>query len=93
MYVLKLCQYVKGRLNFNFGLRKKQKYGGVSQLCNVCFWTVPLCFNWLCQTEELDEAQTNCGLFYLASGVDYISIKKYKYCDFTCLTALLFVEW
>lgn len=32
------------------------------QLCNVCFWTGLLCSNWLCQTEELDEAQTNCGL-------------------------------
>lgn len=52
------------------------------QLCIVCFWTGLLCSNWLCRTEELDEAQTKLWPSYLASGVDYISIKKYKYCDF-----------
>lgn len=64
-------------------------------MCVFIFMAGLLCSNWLCQTEELDEAQTSCGLFNLASGVDYISIKKkkYKYCDFTCLTGFCFVGW
>lgn len=60
------------------------------RLCNVCFWTGLLCSNWLCQTEELDEAQT-VWPFYLASGVDYISIKRsIVTLDITILSPLFF---
>lgn len=64
VYVLKCCQYVKGRINLSLGYKKIKEISELShQLRNVCFWTGLLCSNWLCQTEELDEAQANCGLF------------------------------
>lgn len=64
LYVLKLSQCSKGLVNFKFVLQKKTtKFGVVSPIVYCLFWTGRLCSNWLCQTEELDEAQTNCGLF------------------------------
>lgn len=64
VYVLKLCQCVKGRVNFKFGLQKKKnnKIWSCHSSCVMCVFG-QVCSNWLCQTEELDEAQTNCGLF------------------------------
>ena len=55
---LSVCKGPRNLLSLEY---KKNKQ--ILDLCIVCFWTGLLCSNWLCQTEELDEAQTNCGLF------------------------------
>lgn len=86
------CQCLKGLVNFQFVLWEK-KMELSHQLCIVCFWKGLLCSNWLCRTEELDEAQTKLWPFYLASGVDYISIKKYQYCDFSFLIDCFTSGW